>query len=241
MSKFSTRCVALAFLAMGALSAAEPEALPYGVECKLRYGYGFSDPDKLSGGLMSFAGGGFYKVGLGRINADLGYQWKSGSQYLEPAGTPYPGRVAPDFGSNSRRNSLSGLTLRVSYAYPIFEDLYVQAGLQGGGAKFKQEYVGEWADHATNTYDNTFNGTPVKSSSAITPFLGIRYDASRDMGFELNILSLNYTALNFHTTPGAPLVSGSFSTPGPLVYQGDVLTETKRSVMHIELAYVFRF
>jgi len=241
MSTFSSRCAALALLAMGALSAAESGALPYGAECKLRYGYGLSDPDRLSGGLMGFAACGFLSAGPGRISAELGYQWKSGSQYLQASATPYAGQLAPSYGADSRRNSISGLTLRLGYAYPVATDLFVQGGLQAGGNKFKHEYVGEWQDQTNWVYDDSFNGSPTQSSSVVSPFLGIRYDVSRDMGLELNLLSQGYTALDFHHTPGAPITSGSTNTPGRLSYQGDGLTETKRRVMHIELAYVFRF
>jgi hypothetical protein len=240
MSIFSLRCAALAILAAGALSAADSGALPYGVECKLRYGYGLTDPDRLSGGLMGFSAGGFLAAGAGRITAELGYQWKSGSQFLEPAGPAQTGKLAPDYGADSRRNSLSGITLRLGYAHPVLEDLYVQGGIQAGGARFKHEYVGEW-QATTGGYDDTFNGTPTKASSPISPFLGVRYDVSRDMGLELNLVAQGYTAIAFHHTPGAPIASGTVDSPSHVVYQGDGLTEAKRTVMHVEIAYVFRF
>ncbi|WLT30915.1 hypothetical protein [Geothrix sp. PMB-07] len=241
MSTHFSRCAAFAMMALGALYGAEHETLPYGAEFKLRAGYGLSDPDRLGGALAAVTVGAFHSLGSGRISAELGYQWKSGNQYQVSAGSPFPGERSPDYGADSRRNSLSGVVFRLGYAHPVFSDgLYLQGGLQAGGARFTHEYVGEWQDTVSGRYDDSFNGTPTKSAYGISPFVGVRWDVSRDSGLEFNVLAQSYTSLKFVHTPGAPLVLGAGSARKPF-FQGDGLVEQKHSILHLDLAYIFRF
>ena len=82
----------------------------------------------------------------------------------------------------------------------------------------------------------------MKSVFSVSPFVGVTYQITQDSAFELNLISLAYTSINFRHTPGAAVVAGSLAVPGSaVVYAGDHLEEQKRNSFHLEVGYTFRF
>lgn len=163
----------------------------------------------------------------------------------------------PDWGlftGDQRRNSLEGLTLRASYETNFNSAWGAAVGLQLGGSKFKHEYTGNTygnyrnaagalvADPAASAgyaeYFDTFVGTPVKSTVAVSPFAGLRYRVNEQNSFELNVVGVSYTSVNYTHVAGT--VDASVDGYGGHT-ASDFLTEKKRIVPHIEFGYSFRF
>jgi hypothetical protein len=131
---------------------------------------------------------------------------------------------------------------RFSYENAIDKTWSWQAGLQVGQAKFRHEYIGDIGNTNWSAYEDTYNGTPTKSVFTVSPFAGVSYRINQDSAFELNLLSLAYTAIDFHHAPGSAIVAGNPNVAGShLVYAGDHLDEQKRNALHIEIGYTFRF
>lgn len=240
----------LAVLVIGA-SVASAEDSGLGAQFKMRAGLAPKAEDHLANYQLGFGVNVSYATSFGTLGAELGYQYKPGTQWLEPFAAPAAGQPAvdPAQSADSRKNSLEGLAFRLSYSNATgVKDLSWQAGLQVANAKFKHTYVGNVSD-AGFSYPGggdygiqTYFGTPTKSQVAVNPYVGLSYRVSDSSSFELNLINVSYTAINFQHTPGAALVGGSETRPGSsLVYAGDGLQETKRNQIHIEFGYVFHF
>jgi len=172
-----------------------------------------------------------YQFGKHSVSVELGYQYKPGDQYLvDITQTPRVlGLNAPDPNASvdSRRNALSGLAVRLSYEHVLDADWSVRGGLQIGGGKYRHEYIGDVSDGVT--YENTYNGTPSKSSTPVSPFFGVGYRFNAGSSLELNLVSLAYKSIyNVHT-----LQANDHGT--------DALQENNRRQLHFEVGYVFRF
>lgn len=172
-----------------------------------------------------------YQFGKHSVSAELGYQYKPGDQYLvDVTGSPRTlGLNAPDpaYSVDSRRNSLSGVTLRLSYEQSLDAEWSLRGGLQLGGGRYRHEYIGDVSDGST--YENTYNGTPTKSSMPLSPFLGFGYRFNPGSSLELNLVSLAYKSItNVHTLEAND-------------HGSDALRENSRRQLHIEVGYVFRF
>ncbi|WP_257306975.1 hypothetical protein [Geothrix campi] len=222
-----------------------------GFDLKLRAASGLSTNDHLNASAFGFGLNVRYGFEWGTLNGELGYFYKPGRQYRAALEAPAAGMPAavdswPDpiaGGSvDSRKNSLTQLNARFSYERAISNAWSWQAGLQLGQSKFRHEYIGDVADLRWATYEDTYNGTPTKSVFTVNPFAGVTYQINQDSAFELNLISISYTAINFHHAPGSAIVSGDPTVPGShLVYAGDHLEEIKRNSLHIEIGYTFRF
>jgi len=215
-----------------------------GYDLKLRAASGLSTNDHLSSSAFGLGLNVRYGFDWGTLNGELGYFYKPGRQYLVGYNAPAAGMPAadPGYSVDSRKNSLNQLNARFSYERAINAAWSWQAGLQLGQSKFRHEYIGDVGDTGWATYEDTYNGTPTKSVFTVNPFAGVTYQINQDSAFELNLISIAYTAIEFQHTPGAPIVSGSASVPGShLVYAGDRLDEKKRNSLHIEFGYTFRF
>jgi len=215
-----------------------------GFDFKLRVANGFSTNDRLNASAFGLGLNTRYGFDWGTLNAELGYYYKPGRQFRAGYDAPAAGAppADPDFSVDSRKNSLNQVNARLSYEMAIDKTWSWQAGLQIGNAKFRHEYIGDVGDTGWATYEDTYNGTPTKSVLTVSPFLGVSYQINPDSAFELNVMSLSYTAIDFHHAPGSAIVSGNPTIPGShLVYAGDRLTETKRNTLHIEIGYTFRF
>lgn len=210
-----------------------------GFDLKLRVANGLDNEDQLQPSAFGFGLNTHYKADWGTLNAELGYYYKPGRQYKETVDLAAGGADLAN-SVDSRRNSLNQLNVRLSYEQPIDKTWSWQAGLQLGNAKFRQEYLGDVTDGST--YEDFYNGTPSKSVFTVSPFVGVTYKVNEDSAFELNLMSLSYTSINFRHTPGAAIVSGDPTVAGShLVYAGDHLDEQKRMSFHIEVGYTFRF
>lgn len=215
-----------------------------GVDFKLRVANGIDNQDHLQASAFGIGLNLHNRADWGTLNAELGYFYKPGRQFLagfDPAAAGMP-EADPAFSADSRRNSLNQVNMRFSYEGQIDKTWSWQIGAQVGQSKFRHEYIGDVGDTGWGTYEDTYNGTPTKSVFTVSPFVGVVYQINQDSAFELNLISLAYTSINFRHTPGAPIVSGNPGVPGShLVYAGDRLDDQKRSTIHLEIGYTFRF
>ena len=220
-----------------------------GFDFKLRAANGIDNQDNLQSSAFGFGLNLHYKADWGTLNGELGYYYKPGRQFRAALDATDPSRLSttpprpvdPTSSVDSRKNSLDQMNARFSYEQPITNTWSWQIGAQVGQSKFRHEYIGDVAD-ATFFYEDTYNGTPTKSVFTVSPFVGVAYQINQDSAFELNLISLAYTSINFRHTPGAAIVSGSLATPGShVVYAGDRLEEQKRNAFHLEIGYTFRF
>ena len=190
----------------------------------------------------------------------MGYYYKTGDQYFQgPAGAVPEGLTALDtahFG-DSRRNSLDGMALRLSYQQALNESWDWQAGLMLGGTRFKHEYVGQaqslgWASAAGDpaSWLDTWNGTPTKGGIALSPYAGVTWKMGAVSSIEFNVMLLSYTALDYVHYVGTGVyavsdVPGSDTGVGRISpnngFPGDQLKSTRRMIPHLELGYVFHF
>lgn len=215
-----------------------------GVDFKLRAANGIDNQDHLQASAFGFGLNLHYKADWGTLNGELGYYYKPGRQYLAGFDAPAAGAppADPAYSVDSRKNSLNQVNVRFSYEMPITNTWSWQVGAMVGQSKFRHEYIGDNGDTGWETYEDTYNGTPTKSVITVSPFVGLAYQINKDSAFELNLMSLAYTSINFHHAPGAAIVSGSLATPGShVVYAGDHLSEEKRNAFHLEIGYTFRF
>lgn len=219
-----------------------------GFDFKLRAANGIDNEDNLQSSAFGLGLNLHYRADWGTLNGELGYYYKPGRQFLAPLDPTATGRPAVDPASSvdSRKNSLNQVNARFSYERAISNTWSWQAGVQVGNSKFRHEYIGDVGnfDAATTppNYEDTYNGTPTKSVFTVSPFVGVTYQINPDSAFELNLISLAYTSINFRHTPGAAIVSGNPNVAGShLVYAGDRLDEQKRNSFHLEIGYTFRF
>jgi hypothetical protein len=215
-----------------------------GFDFKLRVANSPTTNDHLNAMALGFGLNSRYTSDWGTLNAELGYYYKPGRQYLAGFDAPAAEMPAanPSYSVDSRKNSLTQVNARFSYENAFDSSWSWQAGLQVGQAKFRHEYLGDVGDTNWNTYEDTYNGTPTKSVLTVSPFVGLSYQINRDSALELNLISLAYTAIDFHHAPGSAIVGGDSTVPGShLVYAGDHLVETKRQALHFEIGYTFRF
>ena len=227
---------------------------------KLRTGYGLATKDNLRPASLSLGFNFGYALAAGRLGLEVGYFYKSGDQYIEPVQGQANAALSPvnlDKSGDSRRNTIEGLALRLSFERPIDEDWNWQAGLMIGGTKFKHEYVGDveggsWnADNPVSWRDNYY-GTPTGGATRISPYAGVSYRIGDHSSLELNLLLLNYTALNYVHHPGAdPSVYYFDTDPADVAGAGriapmngfpaDTLERSNRLVPHLEFGYIFHF
>jgi len=207
---------------------------------KLRAGYGLTQSsDKLDRRTLGFGFEVNYNHPWGRVGVELGYLYKPGNQYLgDVANYPVAAESAPLDPANSadsRKNALSGLTLRASYekALPA-SDFSLRAGLQLGSLKYRQEYIADVADTNYN-YEDTYNGSVNKSKLSVSPFVGLGYTINEASALELNLVLLGYGSANYVHVAGT--VQGS--------YQGntgsDSIATSSHYMAHLEIGYTFRF
>ena len=213
-------------------------------ELKLRTGFGLTtavSSDATSGNdhlARRTIGAGLnfgYQFGKHSISAELGYQYKPGDQYLvdvtQSPRTTGLGAPDPTNSADSRRNSLQGVTLRLSYEQALDAEWSLRGGLQLGGGKYRHEYIADVSDGTpiAHTYRNTYNGTPTKTSMPMSPFLGASYRINPASALELNLVSVAYTSIyNAHI-----LQANS--------HGAEALQETNRRQLHFEIGYVIRF
>lgn len=251
------RALLAAALAVGALHAQETG---FYKDVKIRLGYGLQTQDNLRASALGFGLNLGWATPAAKWAVEIGYYYKTGDQYMAgPNGTLPEGLTPLDpaaFG-DSRRNSLDGLALRLSYQRSINEDWQWQAGLMVGGTKFKHEYVGQaqsqgWASGSGDpgSWLDTWNGTPTKGGMKISPYAGVTWNLGPVSSLEFNVMLLNYTALDYVHYAGTgtyelSTVSGADPNAGRIspnnAFPGDALNSRNRLVPHLEVGYVFHF
>ncbi len=248
-------CLALA-LAATALRAEEPAVTR---DFKLRTGYGLVTKDKLRPSSLSLGFNFAYRIPAGKVGLEVGYFYKAGDQYIEPVHGLAPAPLSPvnlDRSGDSRRNTIEGLALRLSFERKFDEDWSWQAGLMVGGTQFKHEYVGDmqgqdWTAANPDSWRDTYSGTPVSGGVKVSPYAGVIYRVGDHSSIELNILLLNYSALDYLHRPGTAtsyaLDTDPYSDPtvGRIsphnAFPGDTLTKSNRVIPHVEFGYTFHF
>lgn len=187
----------------------------------------------------------------GSVFAELGYQFKPGTQFRSDLGgmARTSGTTINAASSvESVKNSLQGVYGRLGYEKAINADWAWRAGLQLGGSTFRHEVLGQVTDGTYDasgtpknaTYQDTYLGTPSKSTLALSPFAGMSYKVDENSSVEFGLLLMNYKAIAYQHVAGTE----KSGTPG-YVWHGhttaDALRETNRFAPHVEVAYVFRF
>ncbi|NTW84854.1 MAG: hypothetical protein HGB30_01685 [Holophagaceae bacterium] len=212
-----------------------------GFEFKLRASSSTTTQDNLNASAFGLGFNMRYAFGESALNAELGYFYKPGRQFRAPYDTPATGKtIDPNYSVDSRKNSLNEVNVRLSYEKVLDKSWSAQFGLQIGQAKFRHEYIGDLGDTGWATYEDTYNGTPTKAALSLSPFVGFAYHINQDSAFEFNVVAQSYNAISFHHTPGAAQTNASSSYVSG-AYVGDRLEENKRTSLHYEIGYVFRF
>ncbi len=240
----TTRLKGLGAMALLSVASLHAQDAGFGVDLKLRTSYASETKDKLNNSAFGLGLNLHNTFSWGTLNAEIGYFYNAGRQYRADLLSPGAGAPAadPTISVDSRKNSLEQLNLRLSYEREFVKDWSWQAGFTIGNSKFRQEYIADVADPGFTTYEDTYNGTPTKSKISVSPFAGVSYRINPDSSFELNLISVSYTAIDFQHHPGSAIVGGSTTRPGDhLLYQGDSYAESKRNTLRLELGYAFRF
>jgi hypothetical protein len=272
----------LACLALGGITLSAQQPLGFDTQLKLRAGFQVgSAKDNLTRRTMGFGLEGGYTFAWGRLALEVGYQNKPGDQYNAGTSNMIAGTTSvtsvdpavvgtatfndnPDWGlftGDQRRNSIEGITLRLSYETNFNSSWGAAAGVQLGGAKFKHEFTGNaYGNYLDATgayiedpggsmldpdgnfymaeYFDTYLGARTKSKVAVSPFVGLRYRINEQNCFELNVIGVSYTAINYIHVAGT--VDANVDGYGGHT-ASDFFTEKKRTVPHIEFGYSFRF
>ncbi len=239
----------LAVLGLNHLDAQDPALRR---EFKFRMAFAADAKDQLAKQALGLG----FNLGLdtrhGRFGAEVGYFYKTGDPFLAPvAPLPSGSTLSPtDAGGDSRRNQLDGLTLRFSYSQPLTgEDLRWQAGLQLGGTRFRHQYTGDivstdWKTTNATSWRDTYRGVPVEGGLKPSLFGGLTWKLQKASSLEVNLLLLNYTALDYRHATGSGTYQ-STANGGRLcvdnVFPADRLDKTNRLVPHLEVGYVFHF
>jgi hypothetical protein len=218
---------------------------------KLRLDTTTQSKDNLSNNGLGVGAEFRYTLPVGTIGAELGYFYKDGDPYIQTIGDAKQGMSAvdPANSGDSRRNQLSGLSVRFTFQRKLNETWDWQGGLMIGGTKFRHQYVGDvrsagWGKSGgTTTWRDTYQGTPEEGGFKVSPFAGVNWKMDETSSLELNLLLLNYTALEYVHNPG----SGTYSMTsgvGNLATNNDFpdsLEKHSRLVPHLEIAYAFHF
>ncbi len=235
--------VPLVILALSATSA-PAQGAGFDGAFKLRTGYGLStnQEDSLSRRTLGLGFDFGLQTSAGRFGAELGYQYKSGNQHLfDLSAMPLAPGASLDRSQSidSRKNQFGGLALRASFERRIAATEWSwRVGLQAGGAKYRQEYIGDVTDGIR--YEDTYNGTATTSTVPISPFVGIGYAIDERQSVEVNLISIAYSSANYVHVAGTVLGSSQNPASGGHTAQDSIVIQ-KRSIPHIEFGYTLRF
>lgn len=247
----------IALLALAAVPVASHGA-DFVPEVKLRAGYGLTDQDRLRRGSMGIGLGFTTPCASGRIAAEVGFFQKSGDAFLEPLGAAPAGKQAldPMNSGDQRRNSVSGLNLRLSWQAPLDDTGWDwAAGAMLGGTTFKHEYLGDvrslnWKNTDPTSWRDIYYAQPRQSGPGVSPFASLSTPVMEGGSVEFTLLLLSYRSLRYQHVPGG---GSSYTTPndatgkpvGPIApandFPMDGLEKRNRFVPTFEVAYVFRF
>lgn len=251
---------AIAVLALGAVTfgtLAAQEDPGARAAFKLRGGIqAASRKDGLNGPVMGFGLEVALPLGNGHLTLEPGYLFKNGKQFLsDPGALPRAASgitVDPDYSVDSTKNKLEGAFLRVGYRAGISGAWAWQAGLQLGGAKFTNQYLGLVTDGQIDTsgnlqnasYLDTYTGIASKAVLAVSPFAGVTWNVDDSSSFEFGIVVLGYKAIRYTHVVGSEIADPS-DPDQHYVWGGhttkDTLVENNRMIPHVEISYVYHF
>ncbi len=229
-------------------------------EVKIRTAFGGGNRDNLRGNALGF---GFNLTGStawGELSGELGYNYKTGDQYIG-ALQPAMAGMAPVDPRNSverKANDLKGFALRVALARPLpFQGFSWQVGLMIGGAKFRQEMLGDtrstpWGPTAANlstTWRDTYNATPESGGFTTSPLVGVKWRVNPSSSLELNLLILNYKAVDYIHQNGSGTYTMGQNAQGANIglisthngFPADSLAKNTRWWPHLELGWTWHF
>lgn len=241
MNLFWKRCTFPALLALAGAQGLAAQADPLEFVVKLRSGVALSSPkDHVSRKTLGMGLELAYASPAGRFSAELGYQYVPGDQYLSnvtafptaPGAPPLDAAASVD----SRKNQFEGLTLRLAYGMDLTPRWSWQAGIQAGGSKYRQEYLGDVADANYTTYEDTYNGVVNHTAVPLSPFAGVRFRINDASSVELNLIALRYTSANYVHVGGT--VPGDYGSGHTSLDHVDL---EKRTLTHVEVAYGIHF
>jgi hypothetical protein len=238
----------------GSLTPLRSQDTGFSKEFKFRLGYTPSPKDHLRGPYTGFGLNLGYGIGVGKLGLELGYIYKTGDNYItQPdasalTATQLP--MNPEKSVEDKRNQFAGFTVRTSFSRSLAENWRWQAGLQFGGT-FKHQYVGDtqsapWdAGAGTAGWRDFYLGVPEKRGLNPTLYGGVIWRVDKDSSLELNLVLLNYKAIEYHHYAGTASAyssgaSGPYSSSG-VTFPLDSLETKSRLVPHVEIAYVFHF
>ncbi len=254
----SIKAVALLVLCGACLSAGDfqwPKP-----EVKIRTAFGGGVRDQLRGNAIGFGFNLTTPTALGEASLELGYNYKTGDQYLGTLQAAMAGMAAVDARNSMERkaNDLKGFALRAALTRPLPWDAWSwHAGLMIGGAKFRQEMVGDtrstpWGPTAANlstTWRDTYNATPESGGFSTSPLVGAKWRVNRSSSLEINLLMLNYTAVDYIHRPGSGVYTMGQNAQGANIgmisthngFPADSLAKTTRWWPHLELGWTWHF
>jgi hypothetical protein len=178
-----------------------------------------------------------YQFAWGRLSAEAGFLYKAGRQYKDDlTKMKFDNNVGynPEWSVDSRKNQVDGVVLRLAYEKPL-NGFSVRGGIQLGSLKFRQEYIADVTDD--ENYEDTYNGVIDKGNMSISPFVGISFPFLTHHFIELNVVALNYKAINYVHIGGTVLDWGAQNTQTGK----DYIAESTTFTPHIELTFGFRF
>lgn len=247
-------CCLVAGMAAPALRAEEPGVT---VAFKLRGALQLTSlQDGLGSKVLGMGLEGTFPCGKGQFSCEVGYQFKTGSEYnadlgkmdLASSGTV----INQDFSVNSQKNKLEGLLLRLGYGAPLSPAWAWKAGLQFGGAKFTNQAIGFITDGSIDaggnlnnaSYLDTYASANSKATIAVSPFASVVYHVDATSSFEVGVLLLNYKSFLYNHVAGTETTDPVEPDPN-YVWGGHVSQDSyiqkNRMVPHVEFAYVFHF
>lgn len=228
-------------------------------EVKLRVGYTPSPKDNLRSNALSYGVNFVAPTRFGDLGLEVGYHYKTGDLYAGAFQPVAPGKEAldPTQSVERKRNGLKGFYGRVSLRCPIPDSEFAWlGGVMLGGTQFRQEYLGDvrskqWAAGNVSAWRDVFTGTLSKGGLTASPFVGLSWKVNEASSLEVNLMGLNYKAIDYVHTPGsAPaydmnVVDMTGEPLGPLAghndFPGDRLAIRTRFVPHLEVGWTFHF
>jgi len=219
-------------LVAGHLSAAD-RGMAFGL--KLRAQGGLETVDGMRNG-FGFGFNTSLPLGPGDLGFELGYQFFSGKQYLEPINTanPFPAGAITEANSvDQRKNTADGLSFRVNYGMTFTETLGWHVGVAVGKLKGRHEAIANFGNGAgTATYGGwatVVEESPVSAS----PFAGVTYSFGEKGGFEFNVLLASYTIGTAEPAYNTSATGAARVTP--------LFGEKKINKVKFEICYGFKF
>ncbi len=247
--------MALCGAVLGAADSAWPTP-----ELKIRTATGGSSKDNLRGQTLGFGFGLTKSFPWGELSGELGYNYKTGDRYFGVIQPAAAGMASVDARNSAefKANDLQGFAVRVAVAWPLpFQDWSWHAGLMLGGAKFRQEAIGDlrstpWGPTAANlstTWRDTYTTTPESGGLPTSPVVGTKWRVNRNSSLEINVLVLNYKAVDYIHRPGSGVYTMAKNAQGANIgmlaahnaFPADTVAKTTRWWPHLELGWTWHF